>query len=79
MGMRRRIAKEVGKRVVPKLTFAAKQVATKKAASWAMNRVSPSRRRQNRNRVIGLGAAVIALPIGLWLGRRFLMNKSDTM
>lgn len=42
-----------------------------RAADWAVDRVRP--RRKNtfaRTAAKGLGAAAIALPLGMWLGRR---------
>jgi hypothetical protein len=79
MGMRRRLMKGVGYAVAPKFTFAAmhpRKAAFGKAASWAMHRVARrSTRRSHSPAMIGLGAAALALPVGLWLGRRFRSNQ----
>lgn len=61
----------------PKLTFAArnpKKAALVKAGQWAMDRVTPNRRRNTagRSALKGLGAAAVALPVGLWLGRKVM-------
>jgi hypothetical protein len=82
MGIRRQLAKGVGYAMAPKLTFTAlnpKKAAAVKAADWALGRISPSHRRRtrNRSRMTGLGAAAVALPVGLWLGRRLLWGRSE--
>lgn len=80
MGMRKKIAKGMAYAAAPKLSFAAfnpKKAAFAKAASWAMDHVTPERRRRSRSHMAmkGLGAAAVALPVGVWLGRRFLGNE----
>jgi hypothetical protein len=79
MGMRKRIAKGLLYTAAPKLTFAAlhpKQAALKKGASWAMSRMGHQpRHRSSHLGMIGLGAAAIALPLGVLIGRR--MNRPD--
>lgn len=64
----------------PKLTFAAsnpKKAALLKAGKWAAGRVMPSRRRPSYGMMAlkGLGAAAVALPIGMWLGRKVLGDR----
>jgi hypothetical protein len=81
MGMRKRIAKGMGYAVAPKLTFAALnpgKAAAGKAASWAVDRMMPARRRRARRSMAmkGFGAAAMAIPVGYWLGRRIF--SSDT-
>jgi len=78
MGMKRKLLKGVGYLAAPKLTFALdmpRKAAMAGAASWAMNRVTHRHRRPSlaMTAAKGLGAAAIALPIGMWLGRR--MNE----
>lgn len=58
----------------PKMMFAARnprKAALVKAAGWAMGRVRPQSRRSHtgRNAALGLGAAALAIPLGLWVGR----------
>lgn len=76
MGMTKKIAKGFAYSAAPKLAFTAfnpKKAAFVKAADWAMDRVKPQRRRRSRSAMAmkGLGAAAVALPVGMWLGRRF--------
>lgn len=60
----------------PKLMFAAKnpkKTAFLKATEWAADRVIPSRRRRPstaQTAAKGLAAAAVALPLGLWVGRK---------
>jgi hypothetical protein len=80
MRIRKQLAKGVSYAVAPKATWATlhpRKAMFGKAASWAMNRVSPARRRRARRRtaVTGLGAAAMAVPVGLWLGRRFFSAR----
>ncbi|MEX2584684.1 MAG: hypothetical protein WD766_15555 [Gemmatimonadota bacterium] len=80
MGMRKKMMKGVGYAAAPKATFAALnpgKAAMVKAASWTMDRVSPSRRRRSRTRstMAGIGAAAVAIPVGFFLGRRFLGDR----
>jgi len=75
MGIRRTVLKTVGYATAPRLTFAAlnpKKAAVAKMAEWAVKRVSPARQRRARNRaaITRVGAAVMAVPVGLWLGRK---------
>ena len=61
----------------PKLTYMArnpKKTAIFKAGTWAAERMLPQRRRPSRGAMAlkGLGAAAVALPVGMWLGSRFL-------
>lgn len=79
MGMRKRIAKGLLYTAAPKLTLAAfhpKKAAMGKATSWALSQMRPQpRHRSNHLGMIGLGAAAIALPLGVLIGRR--MNRPD--
>ena len=75
MSMRSQINKGMSYAMAPKLTFAARhptKAAAVKAASWAMDRVTPARRRRARRRatMTGIGAAAVAVPVGVWLGRK---------
>jgi hypothetical protein len=70
-----RILKAASYAAAPKLTFTAlnpKKAAVAKAGQWALGRVMPSRRRPSYGRMAmkGIGAAAIALPVGMWIGRR---------
>jgi hypothetical protein len=55
--------------------FAAKnprKAALMKAVGWVTNRVTPRRKRTSAGKMAlqGLGAAAVALPLGLWVGRK---------
>jgi hypothetical protein len=81
MGMKRRILKGAGFLAAPKLAFAfshPRKAAMVKATTWAMSQI-PTRRRRASARMTaakGLGAAAIALPVGMWLGRRFMTPQA---
>lgn len=69
------ILKAAGWAAAPKMMFAAKnprKAALLKATQWAVSRVRPAPRRSHTGRTaaVGLGAAAVAVPLGLWLGRR---------
>jgi hypothetical protein len=51
-----------------------------RAAEWATDRLRPRRKRNTLGLTAakGLGAAAVALPIGLWLGRRARSNRVET-
>ena len=74
--MRTQVSKGMGYALAPKLTFAARhpgKAAAVNAASWAIDRVTPARRRRRarmRSTMTGLGAAAVAVPVGIWLGRK---------
>lgn len=57
----------------PKMMFATRnprKAALLKAAGWAVERVRPApKRHTGRNLALGLGGAMLAVPLGLWLGR----------
>lgn len=60
----------------PKLMFAARsptKAAMIKAVDWATDLAGTKRRRTSRfgTAAKGLGAAALALPLGLWAGKRF--------
>ena len=81
MGMKRKILKGAGYLATPKLAFAfnhPRKAAMVKATTWAMNRIPARRRRASPGMTAakGLGAAVIALPVGMWLGRRFMTPQT---
>lgn len=71
MGLKKKVMKTAG-------VAAASRIASKqgdnlaRAAEWASDRVRPRRKRNvmGITAAKGLGAAALALPIGLWLGRR---------
>lgn len=81
MGMRKKLLKGIGYSTAPKATFAALhpgKAAMISAASWTMDRMMPSRRRRynGRTALTGLGAAAVAVPVGMWIGRRFWNSHS---
>jgi hypothetical protein len=83
MGMKRKIAKGLAYAAMPKGTFAALnpgKAAVGKAASWAIDRAMPERKRKSSNRsaITGIAAAVVAVPIGMWLGRRIWSNEEGS-
>ena len=75
MGMRKKLVKGFAYGMAPKAAFAAfnpKKAAFAKMAGVVMDQVTPNRRKSHRHsNLMGLGAAAVALPIGMWLGRRF--------
>lgn len=59
----------------PKMAFAAfnpRKAAVLKAGQWAMSRVRPQPRKPALGALAlkGFGAAALAVPVGMWLGRR---------
>lgn len=61
----------------PKLTYALrnpKKTALFKAAGWAAERMTPVRKRSSAGAraAKGVGIAAVAVPLGWWLGKRFL-------
>ncbi len=64
----------------PKTMLALKnprKAALVKAAGWAVGRMRPEpKRHTGRNAVIGLGAAAIAIPLGMWVGRMLRGEES---
>jgi hypothetical protein len=82
MGMRKKLLKGIGYSTAPKATFTALnpgKAAMFSAASWTMNRMLPSRRRHSHTRtaLTGIGAAAVAVPVGMWIGRRFWNSSAD--
>ena len=81
MSMRKRIAKGVGYTMAPKATFAAlhpKKAVYAKAAMWLIDRVTPERRRTHKRSIAaGIGAAAMTIPLGLWLGRRLMSERTE--
>lgn len=80
MGMKKKLLKGVGYVAAPKLSFAMlhpRKAAMAGVATWALDHMTPHRRRHTRRGTAakGLGAAAIALPIGLWLGRRVFSQR----
>lgn len=70
-----RLMKLASYAAAPKFTFAArhpKRAAIAKAGQWALGRVTPKRSKPAIGTMAlkGLGAAAVALPVGLWLGRK---------
>jgi hypothetical protein len=76
MGIAKKAIKTAAWVKAPKLMFAKrnpKKAAFLAAAGWVTNRVLPQRRKKTsltRTAVQGLGAAAVALPLGLWVGRK---------
>jgi hypothetical protein len=76
-----RLLKTASYIAAPKLTYAARhprKAALLKAGAWATGLVMSRRSRSSRGMTAmkGLGAAAIALPIGMWMGRR-MMNRQE--
>jgi hypothetical protein len=76
MGIGKRVLKTAAWVKAPRLMFARrhpKKAALLAATGWVTNRVLPQRRRRSsftRTAVQGLGAAAVAIPLGIWVGRR---------
>jgi hypothetical protein len=66
----------------PKAMFAVKnprKAALVKAAGWAAGRLRPApKRHTGRNAALGLGAAALTIPLGLWVGRKLRGEESGT-
>lgn len=82
MGMKSKLLKGAGYIAAPKLSFAMhhpRKAAMASVAAWAVDHMTPHhRRRRHSGRTTamkGLGAAAIALPVGLWLGRRAMHRE----
>lgn len=80
MAMKKRLLKAAGYAAAPKLAFALqhpRKMAMAKAATWAMHRIGPQKRRMSMagTAARGFGAAAVALPIGMWLGRRVFHDE----
>ncbi len=66
----------------PRLTYASRhpgRAAARRIANDTMDRVSPMRRRRARRRArfTGLGAAMLAIPIGIWIGRMIFADHDE--
>jgi hypothetical protein len=77
MGIKKKIIKSVGYVAAPKLSFALdmpRKAAMLKAASMAVGHLTHRRRKPSMAMTTakGLGAAALALPLGIWLGRRYM-------
>jgi hypothetical protein len=76
MGIAKKALKTVAWVKAPKLMFAKrnpKKAALLAAAGWVTKRVLPQRRKRTsfgRTAAQGLGAAAVAIPVGLWVGRK---------
>ncbi|HEX6924987.1 MAG TPA: hypothetical protein VF167_06135 [Longimicrobiaceae bacterium] len=76
MGTKKRILKGAGYLAAPKLLFTLnhpRKAMMARAATWATGHLMPRRRRSHTmgtTAMRGLSAAAVALPVGLWLGRR---------
>lgn len=70
-----RMIKTASYLAAPKMAFAAfnpRKAAVVKAGQWAMDRVRPQPRKPAYGSLAlkGIGAAALAVPVGMWLGRR---------
>ncbi len=75
MGFRKTLMKTAGVAAATRVTrsFAKSQGRNlSRATDWAIDRVRPRRRKNvlGLTAAKGLGAAAVALPLGIWLGRR---------
>jgi hypothetical protein len=82
MGLKKTLLKTAGVAAATKATrsFASSQGRNLSAATeWATDRIRPRRKRNSMRMTAakGLGAAAVALPIGLWLGRRNRTNRVE--
>lgn len=81
MGLRKTVAKSAFYAFSPKTAFAAlnpgKAIAAT-AAGWAFDRIMPERKpSRGAMAAKGIGAAALTIPLGIWLGQRFL-PENDT-
>lgn len=70
-----KVLKTASYMAAPKAAFTAfnpRKAAMIKAGKWAMNRVRPQPKRPSYGSLAmkGLGAAALAVPVGMWLGRK---------
>lgn len=84
MGLGKKALKTVGWVKAPRLMFARRhprKAALLAATGWITNRVLPGRRRRRasfaRTAAQGLGAAVVAIPVGVWVGRKVWGGSSE--
>lgn len=75
MGMTKTLLKGASYMTAPAATFAfnnPKKAALVKATEWATKRVLPRRKRPSYGAMAlkGLGAAAVAVPLGMWLGSK---------
>lgn len=78
-----RMLKSVAYMKAPKLSFAAfnpRKAALLKAGQMALGRLRPRRREPAYGKMAlkGLGAAAMAIPLGLWLGRRVTRRAGES-
>lgn len=78
----KKLLKTAAVAAAPKMALAAmnpKKAAALKAGKWAMGRVMRKKRGPSAGEMAlkGLGAAAVALPLGLWLGRRFNARQAQ--
>lgn len=83
MGMKQRLLAAAGYAAAPRLAFTLQhpgKMAVASAAGWAANRMAPRRRRSSMGATAakGLGAAALAVPVGMWLGRRIFQGQQPT-
>lgn len=76
MSLTKKALKTVGWVKAPRLMFAKKnpkKAAFLAATSWVTSRVLPGRKKKSTFGLStrrGLGAAAVAIPVGLWMGRK---------
>ena len=80
MGKKKKLLQGAGDNAAPKLSFAVhhpRKAAMTSLATWALGHMTHRRHRHTMGSTAakGLGAAAIALPVGLWLGRRMLGHR----
>lgn len=84
MGVARTVLKGAAWAKAPRLMFARRhprKAALLAATSWVTSRVLPQRRKRHsftRTAVQGLGAAAVAIPVGLWVGRKTRGSEHET-
>lgn len=83
MGLAKRAVKTAAWVKAPRLMFARRnprKAALLAATGWVSSRVMPQRRKRTsfgRTAAQGLGAAALAIPVGLWVGRKAMAGEGE--